>query len=515
MMDIRLKYYKFGYHLYPYTIAFEEDIDLDGLFSLPPQWIPQPSPLVSVVSSSLVVRAPADYPLQYRGYNLTGPVIGMEKKKTYTWQLSNRPAVVTEPYSTTWWAREARVDLAPGAFQLEGFKGNFDSWSQLGRFMGALYEGKGQLPAEAKQKVHALVDGLTSDREKIDVLYDFLQHNTHYVGVELGIGGWQPYDAAYVYNKKYGDCKALANYMVALLKEAGIRADPVLIRAGAEATPIDTGFACNQFNHVIAAAFTGSDTIWLECTSQTLPPGYLSSFTADRDALMVDETGGHVIHTPVYGIRDNRITRNLKGVIDEKGDLGAGLVTDYSGLEQDVPQSMVDRLSKKDLLEQRRQSLGLPNCIVTNLQYRSVRAAVPLLEETLQLSAENFVLLAGNRMMITPGIFLKRLPRLQESAAVRKTNVELKLSVEETDSVIFQLPAGWIPEGDLPNISSSADFGSYRFRASYSDGVLTIICHFRQYKGVYPAEEYTKLAHFFNLVYREGNRQFVFIKTGS
>ena len=365
------------------------------------------------------------------------------------------------------------MDLAPGAFELEGRKGNFDSWNQLGKFMANLYEGKGQLPADARQKVHALTDGLTNDREKIEVLYDFLQQNTHYVGIELGIGGWQPFDATYVYDKRYGDCKALANYMVALLKEAGIRADPVLIRAGAEANPIDTGFACNQFNHVIAAAFTGKDTIWLECTSQTLPPGYLSNFTADRDALLLDETGGHVVHTPAYGIRDNRIVRNLKGVIDEKGDLEAGMVTDYSGLEQDAPQSMVDRLSKKDLLEQRRQSLGLPNCVVTNLQDRSVRAEVPLLEETMQISSGSFVLLTGNRMMITPGTFLKRLPRLQENAAVRRTNVELKQSMEETDSVVLQLPAGWTPDGNLPNVSVSAVFGSYRCHASFNDGALT------------------------------------------
>src|SRR6185312_11941569 len=129
--------------------------------------------------------------------------------------------------------------------------------------------------------------------------------NTHYVGIELGIGGWQPFDAASVYKQRYGDCKALANYMVALLKEAGIHAYPVLIRAGADADPIDTDIACNQFNHVIAAALAGRDTVWLECTSQTLPPGYLSSFTADRNGLLLDDSGGHLVHTPVYGLPEN------------------------------------------------------------------------------------------------------------------------------------------------------------------------------------------------------------------
>ncbi len=72
----------------------------------------------------------------------------------------------------------------------------------LGRFCGSLYEGRGQLPEEARRTVHELVSGLSDDREKIKVLYRFLQQNTHYVGIELGIGGWQPYDASYVYNTK-------------------------------------------------------------------------------------------------------------------------------------------------------------------------------------------------------------------------------------------------------------------------------------------------------------------------
>lgn len=516
MMDIRLKYYKFGYHLYPYTISFEEEVDVDGLFSLPPEWVPQPSPLVSVVSSSLVVRAPADYPLEYKDYHLSGPVITTDKKKTYTWQMTNHPAGVMEPYAEAWHGLEARVDLAPGVFELEGYRGSFDSWEQLGKFMDTLYQGKGQLPEAARQKVHSLVDGLTNDKEKIGVLYDFLQRNTHYVGIELGMGGWQPFDAAYVYNKRYGDCKALANYMVALLKEAGIRADPVLIRAGADAPPIDTGFACNQFNHVIAAAFTGNDTVWLECTSQTLPPGYLSSFTADRDALLLDGTGGHIVHTPVYGVRDNRLDRTLKGVIDAQGDLEGTLVNEYSGLEQDGPQSMVDHLSKKDLVEQRQRSLGLSGAVIGDLHYRSIRSAVPVLEETMQVSADGFVLVTGNRMILAPGPFIKRLPRLQESAAVRRTPIEMKQSVEETDSMVLQLPQGWAPENSLPNVSASSVVGSYRLRCSYSsDGRLILVCRYRQQKGVYPGEDYAQLVHFFNVVYREGNRQLVFIRSAS
>jgi len=76
------------------------------------------------------------------------------------------------------------------------------------------------LPDNIKKEVHELTDNLKDVRQKVYVLYDFLQKNTHYINVSLGIGGWQPFPADYVAIKRYGDCKALSNYMVALLKEA-------------------------------------------------------------------------------------------------------------------------------------------------------------------------------------------------------------------------------------------------------------------------------------------------------
>ena len=71
------------------------------------------------------------------------------------------------------------------------------------------------LPEDIKKKVHELTDHLKDPREKINVLYDFLQKNTHYISIQLGIGGWQPFPADYVAAKRYGDCKALSNYMIA------------------------------------------------------------------------------------------------------------------------------------------------------------------------------------------------------------------------------------------------------------------------------------------------------------
>jgi transglutaminase-like putative cysteine protease len=511
-VDTRVKYYQFAHRSYPYTIDYEEEQVLNNGFVLPSQWYPQASPRMAVVSSSLVVHTPDGYNLRYKEYDCPGPVVTPERNggKTYTWTLSHLPAKAPEPYAVAWHRREPGVRLAPTDFEIAGYKGAADSWGHLGQFNSDLFQGRGQLPEEARQKVHALTDGLT-DTAKIAALYSWLQANTHYVGIELGIGGWQPYDATYVYKRKYGDCKALANYMVALLKEAGIRAWPVLIYGGSEPPLVDSAFPCLQFNHCIAVAMAGADSVWLECTSNTLPAGYLGSFTSDREALLLDGPDAHLVHTPVYGVRENRLTRRLEGTIADNGSLQATLRAGYKGLEQDAPRGMIDRLSKKDLLEERRQALGLNDCTVSDYNYVSTRTAIPTLDENMRLSAEHFATVNGNRLIIVPGRFWRRTSRLQTTGPPRQTAIELRVSIDEDDTLVLQIPPGYMPE-HLPSGRIGYPFGSYSVQSRFENGVLTVACHYEEQKGVYSAATYEKMARFFDFTWRSGNQQIVFVK---
>jgi len=511
-VDTRVKFYKFANRSYPYTISFDEEQVLNNLFMLPPQWFPQPAANMSVLSSSLVVHAPDGYDLRYKAYDCPEPLVTTEKKggKTYTWTLNHLRAQPPEAYAVAWHRREPCVRLAPSAFELTGYKGVADSWAHLGKFNSDLFEGRGQLPPEARQKVHALTNGLT-DLAKIAALYTWLQQNTHYVGIELGIGGWQPYDATYVYTRKYGDCKALANYMVALLKEAGVAAWPVLIYGGAEPPDVDPGFACQQFNHCIAVALAGKDSVWLECTSNTLSPGYLGSFTTDRDGLLLDGADAHLVHTPVYGPQENRLSRHLDGSVADNGNLQASLRVDYSGMEQDALHSMIDRLPKKQLLEERRQALGVNDGVITDWNYSATRAAIPTLEETMGVSAEHFAAVNGNRLMVNPGRFWRLTSRLTTTGPERKTGIELRVSVDESDTITLRMPHGYIPE-HLPSGRLNYPFGSYSLHGYFENDTLTLVCHYLERKGVYPPDTYEKMARFFDYTWRSGNQQIAFLK---
>ncbi len=96
--DTRIKTYHFSYHSYPYTVRYEEDMDMDGTFFLP-QWYPQPAINMAVESARMIVKTPAAYPLRYKSYHFPGTETITESNgnKIYTWELGNRPAAQMEP----------------------------------------------------------------------------------------------------------------------------------------------------------------------------------------------------------------------------------------------------------------------------------------------------------------------------------------------------------------------------------------------------------------------------------
>src|SRR5258708_10666604 len=111
--------------------------------------------------------------------------------------------------------------------------------------------------------------------------------------------------------------------MFSILKKAVIRYQYTLIRAGDGANYMTDDFPSSQFNHVILCVPLKTDTVWLECTSQTLPAGYLSGFTSDRYVLLVDENGGKLVRTPKYRMADKLQTPKTVGTIDAEGNPSA------------------------------------------------------------------------------------------------------------------------------------------------------------------------------------------------
>ncbi|MEJ7767513.1 MAG: DUF3857 domain-containing protein [Chitinophagaceae bacterium] len=510
--DNRIKYHNFYHKIYPYTVEYEIELKYNYTMFYP-GWVPLDDENVSMEYGRISVVLPDAISFRYKAFNFKAdPVLSNQKsRKTYTWELQNIAAVENEYASPFWYEITPVICMGPGEFSVQGYKGNMCSWQEFGKFVYALKAGKDQLPANIKKTVHELTDQVEDPRKKVALLYHFLQENSRYVSVQLGLGGWQPFDASYVAANRYGDCKALTNYMYSLLKEAGVNSYYTLVTAGEGKQFFISNFPSSQFNHVILSVPIQGDTIWLECTSQTLPAGYVSGFTSDRFALLIDENGGTLVRTPGYTMADNLQLRKIKAEINPEGQLTSEVVTIYRARQQDKLHSIINGRSKTEISEHLKKDIDLPNYDVESFDYNESFSLLPNLTERLKISSNNYSQVTGKRLFVCPNIMSKNNHKLLPDPT-RKFDIDINYAYTDIDTVEIKIPLGYKPEGIPKNTQIAGDFGKYSATISVTDNQIMYYRSMKKFAGRFPASKYGELVDFYNQIYKADNNKLVFVK---
>lgn len=510
MDDYRRKFHHFYHRVYPYTVEYEIEVRYNNTLFFP-SWLPQEGEHYSVQGSRMTVVFPQDYSVRHKAFNYTGtPAEGTEKnRKTLTWMVESLPAISQEDAAPDWQELTTKVILGPTAFGIEDYKGNMSGWTEFGQFVHALKKDRDVLPPAIKARVGQLTAGITDPREKIQVLYRYLQKETRYISIQLGIGGWQPFDATFVAEKGYGDCKALTNYMYALLKEAGIPSYYTLVRAG-RFKNILPDFPSQQFNHVILCVPLQQDTVWLECTSQTLPAGYLGDHTANRYALLVSEKGGKLVTTPRYSISDNLQHRTIKAKVNEDGTLAATINTDYYAMQQDELHGMINALSKEKVKKYLENELEFATYDINNFSYTEFNRGLPAIHEQLDVQVSNYATISGKRLFVTPNLMTRSYRKMGDEK--RTQDICFYYEYKDVDTTEIQLPAGYAVESLPQEVKLSTPFGLYRCSVQFADNKLTYTRSLEQFCGRYPATEYGALAKFYAAIYKADRSRVVLVK---
>ncbi|NJB85126.1 hypothetical protein GGR26_000871 [Lewinella marina] len=417
--DRWVRYTKVPCTKYPCTITTEVERKVTDFAAMAfPHWNPVHRDQ-SLVTATFTARVPAEIPLLYTGYLVPEPqTTGEGQDRVYRWKLQNIPAQPSEALSPQPTETLPFVRVSLGDFEIDGYRGSFGDWERFGSFIGTIMAGRDELPARLSAEVHAEVEGATSDREKIDRLYRFMQDRCRYVSVQLGIGGWQPFSAAYVEENRYGDCKALSNYMGAMLKEVGIASYPVLIHSSeVPYYAIREDFATSAFNHMVL--YVPSEDMYLECTSKHAPTGYLSESTLDRGVLWITPEGGVMARTPALVPAEHGHLRSVTQVLKEDNNVDFVLNATYFGAEQELFRGLAAYFgSPQDRLDWLHKNSFLPDVSGSDFQY-TVAGEAPEVSMSYTTRLNNRLRKMGSRrfLMLNPQPY-NWIPEVQEERSL-------------------------------------------------------------------------------------------------
>ncbi len=462
----------------------------------------------SVESSMFKVIVPFDLDLRYmeQKVHLT-PVISEEgNNKTYTWRTKGLKALKRDENGAVASTADPAIIIAPNKFRCFNTFGDMSSWKTFGKWAYDLQTGLHDLSPERQAFFAELVKGAKNDREKVALIYEYLQKNFRYVSIQLGIGGYKPFPAKFTDEKKYGDCKGLSFFMNAALKSVGVKSYTALINSQYNDEPVIEKFPHNEFNHMILCVPQAKDTIWLECTSNSIDFAHLSESTENRYALLLTEQGGVLAATPKSRAAFNAVTSSTIISLNEDGSGKVSSNFANGGVYKMIANEILE--SKKD--EQKVmlvEYLGFKQPDVFTVGGKNDALNIELeIEKIPQFST-------GSKMFINPRInpiWMSVLPK----AEGRKEDYFFRYPFVKTDTTIYNLPADFIAESVPPARELTCDYGTFKTDYKYVKEKNQVVCIAKLELAQLriPVAKYAEVKKFFDGVISENNQKLVIRK---
>jgi transglutaminase-like putative cysteine protease len=496
--------------VYPVTLEVFSETTFKRILHYP-TFIPQDDYELSVENASMEIQAKEECFPRFKALRLpSNTIVSGDGKSSLKWEFKNLAALSREPLSPPVTELGPVIYFSPTTYKIKGVTGDFTTWKSYGAWAKSLYEGRDSLPPQLVKPIIQLVGNIEDTVEKMRKIYQYLQQTTRYVGVELGIGGFRPEEAEKVAKLGYGDCKGLVNYTSAMLRCAGISSWVVLVRAGENAEPIQKDFPGNQFNHVILCVPGKNDTIWLECTSQKIPFGFLGSFTDDRDALLLGPEGGQLVHTPIYNKQASTVARKTSITVDTLASAMISMRGTYKGqMYEEIDEYLFLTPSKQK--EQLLERYSIPGTRILAYSCNSNPDRIPSLEESISMDISKYgslngkrIFLSLNRLIESPGIYSK--------SDNRKYSLVLHDRYSVLDSVWVDLPNGYSVENKPENTDIRSPFGYMKSEISVVDSRILYVRYYERDNGSYPPSSYNEFAAFTRQVVKQDNRKLVLIR---
>lgn len=478
---------------FPYRLTYTYE-RTSNQFMFVAYWLPIMFDDVQHLNYSLEVDLSENYPvniksqgeLEYSAQKLDGRI-------THLWKSKEAFEYKYQKYSPH------TRSISPGVFVVPenlffDIEARQSTWTEYGDWIYNLNRGLDELTDEDLYQVKKLTQGIDDPREKIRVLYHYMQDRTRYINIPLGTGGMKPYPAKYVCENKYGDCKALTIYMQALLKAAGIKSYGVDVFAGAKPYHFDTSISGQFFNHIILCVPLENDTIWLENTSQISPFNYLGTFTQGRNVIIIDSAKSHIIKTPSISKEESLLDSRSEIVLNaDKSESGKVVLRSKAGYFERLNSALknYDDNDKKELIQ---SYLGLQNAEIEEWSIeKKDRDSKSISVHCTYTEKNTFKEIANKTVIYVDAIGIPSFENPEE----RIYDVQFNYPIFKVDTFVYDITALNKKDLNLPEDTDvSTEYGDFKIEFSGSDNMIVIRKEFYLKKGVIPVSEYEQFHAF-------------------
>jgi hypothetical protein len=493
--DDFVKEFTLKHNSYPYSIFYTYQLQEEEFLQID-YWVPVIDRKVPTLKAILKVEAPVDYKISFKSQfvdHFSADTTDLLVK--YSWSTSFKNIFEPEIFSPPVISYIPYVIIVPRIFKYDQ-QGSFESWLTFGDWQNNLLKGLSDLPLSEKSNTLNLIAGISDTREKVKILYKYLQDHTRYINITIETGGLKPFPASYVAENKYGDCKALSNYFKAVLDFAGVQSYYTKVNAGDPKVTIDKNFSSQQFNHIILCVPVKNDTIWLDCTSDG-PFNYLGTFTQDRDVLIIEQGKSHFTRTPSLSYDDVMEKRSIKFHQNLQNQAVAAFSNVYRGEKYETLFYLLHSLNESDQSQVFRNRFVEDGFELINFSLSNSNKDSPEIFLSYSAKSNKVYKDYGNDLLID--ILPFSIPRFEDPLK-RKLPVQIDYPIFKVDTLEYDIPVGYSVTGNFSNQAIVSEFGKYKIETVQKDKKVGIIKSFMLFSGKYTVARYPDFYEFIRKV---------------
>jgi len=437
---------------------------------------------------------------------------------SYSWELSNLPAIPEEPLSPslTYLVPRLAVSYFPPANSQQLSIKTFSKWGDVAAWISELEDPQVVIDDALTRKANELTASAKTEYEKIRAIANYVQ-NIQYISIQTGIGrggGYRPHSSAEVLAKSYGDCKDKANLMRAMLKVVGIDAIPVSIWSGDPNYVQASWPSPQQFNHCIIAVKVSDQTqgstiikhptlgrlLIFDPTDQETPIGDLPFYLQGSLALLDSKSETELVRMPVTPPEMNQLERVATLQLTPDGGISGQIKELSNGQTAASLRSEFRGLSKPDYTVKIEAWLtqGITSARLSKIEPTD-NTSDGGFSLNLEFTANTYGQLMQNRLLVFKPVVVARREALSLTAPTRKHPVVLHANAY-SETVRVQLPAGFVVD-ELPDaVKLQTPFGSYATSYEVKNNELVFKRQLSQQATTIAAADYESVRKFFESI---------------
>lgn len=438
---------------------------------------------VPIKESIYTVEVDNDIELGFATFNFEEYNIKFEKKEnrkttTYTWKAQDVDAFENVSNSLSMLKYIPHVVIYIKNYEVENEKvAIYNNLDDLYAWNNSLNK---QIEESDLTEVYKIAEDVTknlkTEDEKARAIFKWVQKNINYVAFEYGMGGLIPRDAAQVCNKRYGDCKDMANLLYEMLNHVGIDAHHTWI--GSRTKPyshseIPTG---KVYDHMITVAFIDNKEVFLDATDNYVPYGMPSSFIQGKEGMVgISDTDYKIITVPEQAKDKN--TTLIKTTIKLEDDIlkasGTRTMTGYEMVNfvYDVKFVKDDKTDEKYLST--KLAIGNNKTKYSNIDLGDVTAHDTSYTISYDIEMSDYIKKFGSKIFLNLNLekpLSKDLIKIENQKYGKEIDHKYIRNYETT----FEIPKGYTLKSTPKDIANQQEDYGYSFTFTQKENQLIV-----------------------------------------